>query len=253
MKSSFARCCLLALGIVVMALGIDFIVAADLGNSPISSFGYVLTKAFPGISFGVFMFVWNMLLLLGQVIILRKQFHPVALLQIPISVLFSLAIDAFGIPFSFVEPINYPHALLLLAIGTAILALGVAFTVVANVAMNSGEALVSAITTKTGWNFGHTKVGFDLGCVILAVASSLLLTGEIIGVREGTLAAAACTGFIVNIYVRGMGGPRPALHEANLKNVVQAFEQTSTIQAASQDTPCEFSDFAQNRVESFEA
>ncbi len=244
MKTLCARYCLLALGVIIMALGIDLIVSADLGNSPISSFGYVLTKAFPGISFGVFMFVWNMLLLLGQIVILRRQFQLLALLQIPISMLFSLAIDAFGIFFASFEPINYVHSLALLALGIAILALGVACTVVANVAMNSGEALVSAITTKTGWNFGYTKVGFDLSCVALAVVASMALMGSVVGVREGTVAAAACTGLIVNIFVQSMGGVRPALHMP---------KDTPSVQPVALDTPCVFSDSAQNHAESSEA
>ncbi len=243
MKNVVLRACLLALGIIIMALGIDLIVAADLGNSPISSFGYVLTKAFPGISFGVFMFVWNMLLLLGQIIILRKQFHPLALLQIPISLLFSLAIDVFGIFFATFEPLNYAHSLVLLALGIAILALGVACTVVANVAMNSGEALVSAITTKTGWNFGYTKVGFDLSCVAIAVVASVSLMGGIVGIREGTVLAAACTGLIVNVFVRSMGGPRPALKKPSKPSA----------SPASPDTPCEFSGSVQSRAEWSEA
>lgn len=209
MKSVAARWCLLAVGIVTMAAGIVLITKANLGNSPISSTGYVLSVAFPNVSYGVFMFVWNMLILLGQVVVLRRAFRASALLQIPISVLFSLSIDAFNHMVSFVTLPSYAASLVALAAGIAVLAAGVACTVVANVAMNCGEALVCAITSKTGWNFGHTKVGFDLSCVAIAVVVSMLLLGHVEGVREGTVAAAALTGFIVNGFVRLMGGPRP--------------------------------------------
>lgn len=74
-----------------------------------------------------------------------------------------------------------------------------------------GEALVAAITSKTGWNFGHTKVGFDISCVIIACAVSLVTMGRVIGVREGTVAAAVLTGFVVNFFVRKMGGACPPL------------------------------------------
>ena len=99
----------------------------------------------------------------------------------------------------------------MLALGIITLAAGVSLTVVANVAMNCGEALVAAITSKTGWNFGHTKVGFDISCVIIACAVSLVTMGNVTGVREGTVAAAVLTGFVVNFFVRKMGGARPPL------------------------------------------
>ena len=163
MKQHLAlRWCLLAIGIVVMAAGIVIVTKSATGNTPISSTGYVLSVAFPNVSYGVFMFFWNILLLIGQVIILRRRFQLLALLQIPISVLFSLSIDGFASLLSWFAPANYAESLGMLALGIITLAAGVSLTVVANVAMNCGEALVAAITSKTGWNFGHTKVGFDI-------------------------------------------------------------------------------------------
>ena len=185
-----------------MAAGIVIVTKSATGNTPISSTGYVLSVAFPNVSYGVFMFFWNILLLLGQVLILRRRFQPLALLQIPISVLFSLSIDGFASLLSWFAPANYAESLGMLALGIITLAAGVSLTVVANVAMNCGEALVAAITSKTGWNFGHTKVGFDISCVIIACAVSLATMGNVTGVREGTVAAAVLTGFVVNFFVR---------------------------------------------------
>ncbi|WP_417160626.1 YczE/YyaS/YitT family protein [Senegalimassilia anaerobia] len=212
MKKHLAlRWCLLAIGIVVMAAGIVIVTKSATGNTPISSTGYVLNVAFPSVSYGVFMFFWNILLLLGQVVILRRRFQPLALLQIPISVLFSLSIDAFAWLLAWFTPANYAESLGMLALGIVALAAGVSCTVVANVAMNCGEALVAAITSNTGWNFGHTKVGFDISCVIIACVVSLITMGHVTGVREGTVAAAVITGFVVNFFVRLMGGPCPPL------------------------------------------
>lgn len=221
MKTLVARCCLLAFGIVVMAAGIVLITKTNLGTSPISSLGYVLSVSFPQVSYGMFMFGWNIALLLGQVGILRRDFKAAALLQIPLSVLFSLGIDGFGGMFAFIAPGNYGESLGVLALGIVVLAFGVACTVVANVVMNCGEAFVCAITSKTGWNFGRTKVGFDLGCVGIAVVASLLLLGGIEGVREGTFIAAAVTGLIANVFIKAMGGARPPLNAP--KKEVAAF------------------------------
>lgn len=213
MKQIAVRSCLLAAGIVIMAAGIVIVTKTSLGTSPISSLGYVLSLSFPNMSYGAFMFAWNIALLLGQIAVLRRDFKAIALLQIPISVVFSLGIDAFNNLFALYEPSSYPESLVLLAIGVVVLAFGVACTVVANVAMNSGEALVCAVAGKAGWNFGRTKVGFDLVCVSLAVAASLVLLGGIEGVREGTLVAAFATGLVANAFIDLMGGARPPLAE----------------------------------------
>lgn len=214
MKSTALRFGLLAVGVIVMTAGIVLVTKSNLGTSPISSLGYVLSLAFPDVSYGTFMFAWNSALLVGQIAILRRRFKAFALLQIPLSVLFSLGIDGFSQALWFVAPDNYPASLAVLALGVAVLAFGVACTVVANVVMNCGEAFVCAVTSSTGWNFGHTKVGFDLGCVTLAAAASFALMGGLAGVREGTVVAAAATGFLVNAFIRMMGGVRPALGEA---------------------------------------
>ena len=211
MKELVMRFCMLAVGIVVMAAGIVVVTESKTGTSPISSTGYVLSCAFTSVSYGVFMFVWNMLLLLLQLVILRKRFKALALLQIPISVLFSLSVDFFTHLLSAFSPANYAISVLVLLCGIALLAFGVALTVVANVAMNCAEALVAAITLKTGWNFGYTKVGFDVFCVVLAAFVSLATMQSIIGIREGTLVAACATGFIVNAIVKLFGGVKPAL------------------------------------------
>ena len=38
--------------------------------------------------------------------------------------------------------------------------------------------------------------------------------GTVAGVREGTVIAAAATGFVVNVFIKLMGGVKPALGEA---------------------------------------
>lgn len=82
-------------GIAVMGLGIDIVVKADLGNSPISATPNVLSIGFTMVSFGTFMLGWQCFLVLVQIALLRREFRLVDLWQIPISVFFGVCIDAF--------------------------------------------------------------------------------------------------------------------------------------------------------------
>ena len=70
-------------GVLCAALGIALITLAGMGTSAVSSLSYVLTFVFPGLSLGVFTFLVNCTMLVGQVLLLRHRFQSIQLLQIP--------------------------------------------------------------------------------------------------------------------------------------------------------------------------
>ena len=195
------RVALMLAGIAVMALGIDVVVKADLGNSPISATPNVLALGFPAVSFGTFMLGWQCFLVLVQVALLRREFRLVDLWQIPISVFFGLCIDWFMALLGAAAPTTYLASWLWLAVGMAVLAAGIVMTVVSGTVMNCGEAVVQAVVRTV-------KVGFDLACAALAVLCALVFVGHLAGVREGGVACAALTGVVVNGYMALYGRVR---------------------------------------------
>ena len=204
------RIALMLAGIAVMGLGIDIVVKADLGNSPISATPNVLSLGFTAVSFGTFMLGWQCFLVLVQIALLRREFRLVDLWQIPISVFFGVCIDAFMALLGTAAPTSYVASWLWLAGGMAVLALGIVMTVVSGTVMNCGEAVVQAVVRKTGARFGTVKVGFDLACAALACLCAFLFVGHLAGVREGTFVCAAFTGVIVNVYMGLYGKLRDA-------------------------------------------
>ena len=204
------RIALMLAGIAVMGLGIDIVVKADLGNSPISATPNVLSIGFPAVSFGTFMLGWQCFLVLVQIALLRREFRLVDLWQIPISVFFGMCIDAFMALLSPAAPTSYVASWLWLAVGMAVLALGIVMTVVSGTVMNCGEAVVQAVVRKTGARFGTVKVGFDLACAALACLCAFLFVGHLAGVREGTFVCGAFTGVIVTVYMGLYGKLRDA-------------------------------------------
>lgn len=193
---------LLIFGLFLSSLGVALLKKAALGVSPISSAANIVSIAVPNLSLGTWLIIWNCVLILGQLLILRRDFRVVELLQLPLSVLFGLFTDLSMNILDFVEPGSYIECFVLVVLGTATMALGISLTVIADVIMNSGEALVKAVSDKTGKAFGSMKIAFDACCVALAVALSFILCGEILEVREGTLVAALLTGVFVNLFGR---------------------------------------------------
>ena len=207
-KELLKRYILLTLGLFLAAVGVAFTKHGDLGVSPTSSVANVLSERFTFFTLGSWLIVWNCVLIVGQILILRKKFQPIQLLQIPLSFLFGYFTD-FGLWCVAPIPVpNYPTRLLMIFIGIVILGLGVCLSVMANVIMNSGEAFVKAVADVSHKEFGNIKIAFDLGCVVTAVLLSLLLFhGAVIGTREGTLLSAVLTGFVVKFFDKRLRKP----------------------------------------------
>lgn len=208
-KKELARRYLLFLvSLFFQGVGIAFTKRGGLGVTPISSMANVANTRWPELSMGTWLFIWNCILILGQIVILRKDFQMIQLLQIPVSVLFGWCTDLGVWISSFVPTPNYVARILVVLLGILILSFGIVQAVIANVIMNSGEAIVKAIADKTHFVFGNVKIGFDISCVVLAIIFSLIVfQGKIVGTREGTVIIALLTGTVVKFYQKHLSGP----------------------------------------------
>ena len=182
-------------GLFVNSLGVSLITKGNLGTSPISSIPYVLSLNFP-FSLGNFTIVFSLLLIFLQFLLLGKNFKAEHLLQIPVSMVFGYFIDASMILLGFVHPADYLAKVAGLLIGCLILGSGVYMEVLADVVMLPGESFVRAVVFCIHSEFGFTKVCFDVSMAVIAAALSVLLSGHLEGVREGTIVAGVLVGFI---------------------------------------------------------
>lgn len=209
------RYIVLIIGLLFSGIGVAFTKRGDLGVSPISSTANVISIKFDFWTMGTWLIVWNCILILAQILLLRRNFKIYQLLQIPLSFLFGWFTD-FGMWLvSFIPVPNYAVRFSLLLAGIVILAFGISLSVIANVIMNSGEALVKAISDTVNKEFGHVKVVFDISCVLTAVILSLILFGgRIVGAREGTIISAIFTGLVVKFISKRIRKPLEMLFVA---------------------------------------
>ncbi len=200
MRGLALRYIVFTLGLYLLAAGIVIIVRSTLGTTPISSINYVISLNTP-LTLGTCTFIINMLLIAGQFWLIRKRRtrrdQIEILLQIPFSFIFSAFIDINMALTAGVVPASYTHSILLLLAGCIVQALGVVLEIKPHVVMMSAEAFVRYASENTHREFGKFKVWFDVSLVTTAILLSLLLTQRIEGVREGSLIAALCTGYIV--------------------------------------------------------
>lgn len=197
-KELVKRYILFIIGLFFSGLGVAVTKYGELGVTPISSIPNILSIRFTNITIGTFLMICNVLLLIGQIIILRKNFKIVNLLQIPLSFLFGWFTDLGLMLTRIIIPQDpYPWRLFCVFLGTFLLAFGISLQVVADTILNSGEAFVKAISDTIHKEFGYVKVAFDVYNVTAAIVLSLIFFGSIKGAREGTIIAAVSIGFVV--------------------------------------------------------
>lgn len=192
-------------GLFVNGLGVSFITKAGLGTSPITSIPYTLSLGFTP-TVGMFTLVFNIFLIILQVILLRRNFQLQNLLQLPIIALFSFFIDLTMSLLGFMQPETYAMKVVSLIVGCLILGFGVFMGMVANVAMLPGEATVRAVSDVFSTDFGKTKIAFDSSMTVIAAILSFIMFRHLDGVREGTIVAAILVGFIARLFKKYIGG-----------------------------------------------
>lgn len=196
MKTEYLkRYLFLGAGLLVMALGVAFSIKANLGTSPISSVPYAISLISP-VTVGEATIAMHCVFILLQVLILRKRYQLIQLMQLPTAFVFGAMTDLAvwllrGIAYS-----SYLEQWLLCIVGIAMVAVGVSMEVAANVVTLAGEGLVLAICKVIPVKFGSMKMCFDGILVATAVLIGITAKGTLLGVREGTVAAAVLVGLL---------------------------------------------------------
>ena len=189
----------LVVGLFIMSLGVALSIRADLGTSPISSIPYAL-NIITNMDVGTTTIIVNTLIVLLQIVLLRKRFKWLQIIQVLVAVAFgefnnlSLAI------FSGLTVQYYWEQWLLCVAGIVLVAVGVSCEVAANIMTLPGEGLVLALCKlMPKAKFGYMKVTVDCSLVVIAIILSVIFEqhhNAWCAVREGTVAAAICVGLI---------------------------------------------------------
>lgn len=197
------RYCILLISLLIMAFGVAFSIQADLGTSPISSLPYV-TSLISGLTVGQTTILLHCTLIVLQILLLRKRYQKIQLLQLPIAVVFGYLTDFTLAIVQNLSCSSYFERWIFCVIGIILIGFGVSWEVMANVIMLAGEGFVSAVVQVSGKPFPRLKVAFDCSLVAISVVLSFLFLHGLTGVREGTVAAALLVGPTSKIMRRWM-------------------------------------------------
>ena len=203
-KETIKNYIILLIGLFIMSFGVALSVKSDLGTTPISCIPNVLKYAVP-LSLGMITIIFNFLLIIIQVLILKSEFQRKQWMQIVVTIIFGYFIDYALYILTPIEPTNYISQWILCIISCFIIALGVYFEVISNAIVLPGEGVSLAVRHVTHIDFGKLKTGFDTSNVIIGAILSLLLYGSFKGIGLGTIFAGIVVGYIVRGYKQIIG------------------------------------------------
>lgn len=190
---------ILIIGLFIMSFGVALSVKSDLGTTPISCIPNVLKYAVP-LSLGMITIIFNFLLIVIQVLILKSDFERKQWMQIVVTVIFGYFIDFALYILTPIEPTNYMSQWILCIISCFIIGLGVYFEVMSNAIVLPGEGVSLAVRHVTHIEFGKLKTAFDTSNVVIGAILSIALYGSFQGIGLGTIFAGIVVGYIVRGY-----------------------------------------------------
>lgn len=190
------RVAVYCVGLLFLAFGVVFAVNSDLGVSPVTSFPYVISCIVKA-PLGICVTLTYCGFILLQLLIQRREFPPVNLLQIVFSTIFGYFVDFVEMLVGdFVLP-GYVGRLAMLGISIVLIALGLVIYMDAQLVHMPMEGLTECISKKLGKPFASLKTLFDCLIVLTGVVLCLIFLGEVTGIREGTIITAMVAGKLV--------------------------------------------------------
>lgn len=192
-------------GLFIMTAGIALSVKSNLGVSPVSSIPYTLTCCW-GIEMGKATILFHCVLVLFQVLLLRRAFRVKSLLQIPVGIVFGYFTTFCNYLASFAPtPENLVVRVLLVLVSVVLVAVGIFFYLPADIMPLAGEGVMQAVADTTGIPFSKVKVGFDVTMVVVSLVTCLVLLHSLGSVGLGTILSAFLVGTVLGWIIRKFG------------------------------------------------
>lgn len=198
---------LLIISMFFMTLGVALCVRSNLGSGVISSIPMAFSLAgedgiTPGLSIGGYTNIMNVVLVIAQVLILRRNFEPIQLFQLLIGSVFGFLLDVNMWITALLS--NYESIVSQIAaqfMGATILGCAIGIEIRCGSVTMPGEGIQVALARVTGKPFPIVKIVIDTLLVVIAVVCGYCFFGSwpLTVVGPGTLFAMFYVGYVVKV------------------------------------------------------
>lgn len=211
MKNIKIRVPMYFIGLFIMTIGIAFSVKSNLGVSPVSSIPYTMTCVW-GIEMGKATILYHIILVLLQIVILRKNFKASSLLQIAVGIVFGYFTTFCNYCVSYLPSTdNLAMRIIMMLISTVFIAFGIFLYLPADVMPLAGEGIMKAISDTTHIEFSKVKIAFDVSMVAISTVVCLIMIHGLGSVGIGTIIAALLVGTVLGVITKLFGEKRDLL------------------------------------------
>lgn len=211
MKNMKIRIPMYFVGLFIMTIGIALSVKSNLGVSPVSSIPYTMTCVW-GIEMGKATIIFHAALVLIQILILRKRFRPINLLQVVVGIVFGYFTTFCNYLATYLPSTdNMVMRIVLMLVSTVFIAVGIFFYLPADLIPLAGEGVMQAVSDVTKIEFSNVKIGFDCSMVVISVITCLVCIHSLGSVGVGTVIAAFLVGFNLGRVNKAFGAKRDKL------------------------------------------
>jgi len=168
----------------------------------------LLDRGITNIGLGTCTTVFYCIMILIQLLILRRDFKLPMLLEIGVSFVFGWFVSLSQGLLSFLPtPEAYPIRLAYMVVSIPVMALGVVVYISAQLSPAPSEGLTAAISQKSGLSIPTSKLVMDIALVCVSAAISLIYFHGFVGIREGTIICAAVFGPIMKPIMKLISQP----------------------------------------------
>ena len=192
-----SRIMIYLIGILFLALGGVLTIKSYLGATPVSLLPLSISRI-TNLQLGTAAFLIFTLYVLIQILLLKKDFKPVQLLQILFGVLFGQIMNFFNNLIQ-INLDSMTMRIFLSFLGFILIAIGIVLTITPKIVPVAPDGIVQAIAIKSKLDFGKAKVYFDFAVFILAILLLFINDKSLEGVGIGTLLSAIFVGRIVAV------------------------------------------------------
>lgn len=190
------------LGLVIMAFAAAFTEKANFGMSMVVAPAYILhlkvSELLPWFTFGVAEYVFQGLLIIITVLIMRK-FKLSYLFSFVTAVIYGTLLDGAMMLISGLPENTFAIRVLWYILGTVFCSLAVSLFFHTYISPEAYELIVKEISQKFNFNINKVKTGYDCISVVLGIIMSFAFFGFGVfkGVGIGTILCALINGFLI--------------------------------------------------------
>ena len=190
------------LGLFIMTVGVSFSIKSNLGVSPVSSIPYTITLL-SGIEMGKATILFHILLILLQVVILRKDFKIKNINQVVVAIIFGYFTTFSNDLMTFLPATDdYALRLIYLFLSIIFVAIGIFLYLPSDIVPLAGEGAMQALSQKNEIAFPKVKVGFDISMVLISAITCWFVLQRFGSVGVGTILSAILIGIVLNFIMK---------------------------------------------------